>query len=131
MMRGSSAVSTWPNVGVPKVRLRPEPPTAVLGGATPARKLLLMLKASARTSNLYPSRIANSRDSDMSTWKKAGPGMLLRPKALSVPGAGVVKAFGLIQQCGPGLAHSGFDSIWTGRSLLVGRSAQHRSTDRA
>ena len=57
--------------------------------------------------------------------------MLLRSVPLSVPGAGVVKAFGLIQQLGLGLAHNGFEStIGLGarsrcgiRAMSVDRSA--------
>src|SRR5208337_3756094 len=116
-IRGSSALVIWPKVDVPNVVLTPDWPASKLGGEMPARKLLVMLKASARISNRYPSRIENSLESDMSNWKKLGPGMLLRPNGLSVPGAGSANAFGLIQQVGPGFAHSGFASIWTGRSV--------------
>ena len=45
--------------------------------------------------------------------------MLFRPVPLSVPGAGLAKAFGLIQQLGLGLAHSGFESTCTGRSFAA------------
>src|ERR1700722_16112879 len=119
MILGSGALGIWPKVGVPNVVLTPEAPAVRAGSEIPARKLLVRLKASARTSNLYASRIGNSRESAISSPKKCGPGILLRPKPLSVPGAGVVKAFGLIQQLGLGLAHNGSDSTWTGRSFPV------------
>src|SRR5579864_2610212 len=106
IMRGSSELVTVPNPGVPKVRLTPEAPACRLGGEIPARWLLVRLKASPRTSSVYPSRILNTRDSAMSNCQNIGPLMASRLRLPKVPGAGLANAFGLIQQFGVGFAHN-------------------------
>src|SRR5215470_5492816 len=118
-IRGSSALVIWPNVGVPKVRPRPEAPAAKLGNEMPGRMLLVTLKAWAVNSSIWPSRMRNSLETAESKLKNDGPGIFMRPVALSVPSAGVAKAAGLIQQlgAGPGLGHNGFCNTWTGRWL--------------
>src|SRR5580704_4929219 len=66
---GSSALVTWPKVGVPKMVLTPETPAVRAGSGTPARKLLLRLKASARNSTRYLSTIGNSLETAISSPK--------------------------------------------------------------
>src|SRR5579871_6583087 len=113
-MRGSSALVILPKLAAPNVVTRPDPPDVKAGGAMPARKLLVTLKASARNSRVCRSVIAKIRPTAVSIWKKDGPGTLSRPIGLSVPGAGFAKAAGLIQQFGPGFAHNGLPKIWSG-----------------
>src|SRR5665213_229423 len=111
MMRGSSVLMMVPNPGVPYVRLRPVEPARRLGGDRPALMLLVRLKASARNSSVYPSRIVTTREAAISNCQNAGAFTLLRPRLPKVPAAGAENAAGLIQQLGFGLAHNEFDAI--------------------
>src|SRR5258706_9637565 len=117
MIRGSSALVTVPNVGVPTVKPSPDAPACNEGSEMPGRMLLVTLKASARNSSVPISRMRNSRETAVSNCQNAAPGMFIRPIGLSVPIAGVANAAGLIQQlgAGPGFAQRGFCEIWTGR----------------
>src|SRR2546427_8474804 len=83
----------------------------VANPGAPARKLLVRLNASPRTSMVFPSVMRKIRDSAASICQNPGPGMLDRPTLPSVPVAGCANAAGLIQHAGRGLSHSGFARI--------------------
>src|SRR5438093_5361521 len=105
MILGSWAVRICPNCGLFRAVV-----TRGIPGP-PARKLLVRLNASARTSTVLPSLTRKMRDNAMSIYQNPGPGMLERPELPSVPRAGCANAAGLIQHDGQGSSHSGFARI--------------------
>src|SRR5881396_387569 len=109
MIRGSWAVRIWPNCGLFRIVV-----TRGIPGA-PARKLLVRLNASARTSTVLRSVTRKMRDSAISISQNPGPGMLERPELPSVPRADCANAAGLIQHDGLGSSHSGLVRIGLGR----------------
>src|SRR5438132_1823344 len=83
----------------------------VTNPGAPARKLLVRLNASPRTSMVFPSVMWKMRDNAASICQKPGPGIFERPRLPSAPVAGCANAAGLIQQAGRGLSHNGFARI--------------------
>src|SRR6185437_2500740 len=111
MIRGSCAVKIRPKFWLL---------SAVV--TAPARKLLVRLNASPRTSRLARSRTRKILDNAMSIWKNPGPGIFDLPAFPSVPAVGRANASLLIQltqgamlaHADPGLATRGFARTWLG-----------------
>src|SRR5215468_6802189 len=109
-MRESRALVIWPNVGDPSASETPGPPANRFGGAAPARKLLVRLKASSRSCIFWCSVIRKFRVRARSNCQKLGPGTLPRFMVLKVPKAGSANAAGLTQHDAVGLEQSVFGS---------------------
>ena len=80
-----------PTEGVPEMPAGEQP---VAPCTQPGLKLLVTLNASARISNLWPSRTLNVLDSAISKDHVPGPTRLFQPTLPYVPGAGLAKAAG-------------------------------------